>query len=308
MTQPLVSVIIPTYNRAHLLARCIQSVLHQSYNNIEIIVVDDGSIDATEFVVSSFSQKNLRYIKKTDNQGPAAARNIGIMNAKGDFIAFNDSDDIWLPDKLEKEMNMFRKGIGVVYCRLQRNINQTKLLFPNPHIKHLEGNIFHDLAKNCFVSTPTVVIRSDCIRKIGLFDEDLPIGEDWDLFIRLAREYDFAFCDEILVESSLEDDSLIKRASRNEEIPIDAYQKILEKYSDVFSDEEKSLLNFEIGTLFAFKNEMNEARKYLIISFKQKPSLTKYFMYLLSFCGSKVYYYFFSYGKKTKDTIRDFYL
>jgi len=307
MTQPLVSVIIPTYNRAHLLPKCIQSVINQSYKNLEIIIVDDASIDNTEAVVASFPNKYIRYIKNAENKGPARARNIGIKNAKGDFIAFNDTDDIWFPYKLEKEMDLYQEGIGVVYCRMQRNFNQNKILMPFPSIKQLHGNIFHELAKCSFVATPTVIIRSDCIRKVGLFDEDLRIGEDWDYFLRLARECNFAFCDEILVKSSLEDDSITKKASRNVDVSISSYQKILEKHTLDFSNEEKSLLNFEIGTLFALKNEMNKARKYLLKSLRQKFSLKNYFMYLLSFCGFKVYYYIFLQGKNINDTIKDFF-
>lgn len=304
MSQPLVSVIIPTYNRAHLLGKCIRSILDQSYKNLEIIIIDDASVDNTKIVVSSFPDKNIRYIMNAENKGPAGARNIGIENAKGDFIAFNDSDDIWLPDKLEKEMNLFHEGIGVVYCRMQRIFNRKKIIMPFTTIKHLQGDIFHELAKCSFVATPTVIIRYDYIRKVGLFDEDLPIGEDWDFFLRLAQKCDFAFCDEILVESNLEDDSITKIASRNVDLSISSYQKILEKHSLDFSNEVKSLLNFEIGTLFALKNEMKEARKYLIKSFKQKFSVKIFFMYLLSYCGYNIYFQVFSRGKKFKDAIR----
>lgn len=98
---PTVSVVIPTYNRAHLVGRAIQSVLNQTYQDFEIIVVDDGSTDNTEEVVKSFNDPRIRYIRHDQNRGGSAARNTGIKMARGEYIAFQDSDDEWLPEKLE---------------------------------------------------------------------------------------------------------------------------------------------------------------------------------------------------------------
>ena len=107
MPEIKVSVIIPTYNRAKLIKRSILSVLNQTYQNFEIIVVDDGSADDTKSVVESFNNPKIRYIRHDINKGQSAARNTGIKNAKGKYIAFQDSDDEWLPEKLEKQMSCF---------------------------------------------------------------------------------------------------------------------------------------------------------------------------------------------------------
>lgn len=104
---PKVSVIIPTYNRAHLIGRAIKSVLNQTYKDFEIIIVDDGSTDKTEEVVKDFKDERVRYIRREKNKGGSAARNTGIKAARGEYIAFQDSDDEWLPEKLEKQMKAF---------------------------------------------------------------------------------------------------------------------------------------------------------------------------------------------------------
>ena len=112
---PKVSVIIPTYNRAHLVGRAIRSVLNQTYQDFEIIVVDDGSTDNTEEVVKSFNDPRIRYIRHEKNRGGSAACNTGIRAARGEYIAFQDSDDEWLPEKLEKQMQVFENtptGVG----------------------------------------------------------------------------------------------------------------------------------------------------------------------------------------------------
>ena len=118
MNKPLVTVIIPTYNRAKTIERSINSVLSQSYSNLELIVVDDGSSDNTKSVVENIDDSRVRYIWQ-NNSGACAARNNGINNARGEYIAFNDSDDTWKPNKLEKQLEVVTKtGADVVFCKL----------------------------------------------------------------------------------------------------------------------------------------------------------------------------------------------
>jgi glycosyltransferase involved in cell wall biosynthesis len=122
---PKVSVIIPTYNRAGLLKRAIQSVLNQIYQDFEIIIVDDASTDNTENVIESFKEHRIRYIKHESNKGAAVARNTGIKFANENYIAFQDSDDEWLPEKLEKQMEIIEHAsprVGVVYTGYRRII------------------------------------------------------------------------------------------------------------------------------------------------------------------------------------------
>lgn len=189
---PTVSVIIPTYNREHLIGRAIQSVLNQTYQDFEIIVVDDASTDNTQEVVKSFNDLRIRYIRHEKNRGGSAARNTGIRAARGEYIAFLDSDDEWLPEKLAEQIRVFHQDpeCGVVYtdilvvypdgCELQRRA---------PKIK---GSMFHKLLEaNVVGTTSSVLVRRDCFDKVGLFNEELASCQDWDMWIRLARLFVF---------------------------------------------------------------------------------------------------------------------
>ncbi len=130
---PKVSVILPTYNRAHLIKRAIQSVLDQTYQNFEIIVVDDGSTDNTEEQVRSFNNPKIRYIRYNENKGAAFARNAGIKASRGDYIAFQDSDDEWFPHKLQRQMEAFKNAspeVGVVYTGSWRIKDNERIYLP----------------------------------------------------------------------------------------------------------------------------------------------------------------------------------
>ena len=121
--QPMVSVILPTYNRASLIARSLESVLNQSFADFEVLVVDDGSTDETASVVAEFCDPRVNYIRLPNNAGAAAARNVGIRISKGRFLAFQDSDDEWFPENLAKHMSVFEQNshkLGVVYSDMER--------------------------------------------------------------------------------------------------------------------------------------------------------------------------------------------
>ncbi|GAH74960.1 unnamed protein product, partial [marine sediment metagenome] len=168
--KPTVSVIIPTYNRAYLIGRAIQSVLNQTYQDFEIIVVDDGSTDDTEEIVRSFKDKRIGYVRHEKNKGAAAARNTGIKAAKSEYIAFQDSDDEWLPEKLEKQMKVFENAppeVGVVYTDFLRIKGNKKIHIPFSWVTQKEGNIHKELLKGNFVTTQSVVIRKKCFKKSG---------------------------------------------------------------------------------------------------------------------------------------------
>ena len=150
VVNPRVSVILPTYNRAQLIAQAIQSVLDQTYQDFELIIVDDGSKDETEEVVNSFDDERIRYARHEENKGANAARNTGIAMARGEYIAFQDSDDKWLPEKLERQMRIFlitSTDIGVVYTGCWRVEGTQKTYFPSPNIKQKEGNLHNQLLK-----------------------------------------------------------------------------------------------------------------------------------------------------------------
>lgn len=197
----LVSVIIPTYNRGDLIAETIRSVLRQSYKNLEIIVVDDGSTDGTAGIVKGIDDPRVRYIYQ-DNAGlPAAPRNRGIRESRGEYIAFLDSDDIWLRDKIERQVEVLDRNpqVGLVYCRFEffgAGFPPGKT-FPD---RAYSGYVFDRLARGNFVPTVSVLTRREALIKAGAFDEArrLRAFEDYELWIRIARSFDFHFIDEVL--------------------------------------------------------------------------------------------------------------
>jgi glycosyltransferase involved in cell wall biosynthesis len=186
---PTVSVIIPTFNRAKKIVRAISSVLSQTFTDFEIIVVDDGSTDGTEDVVAGFAHR-ISYIVHPSNLGVSAARNTGIRKSNAQFIAFLDSDDYWLPEKLAVQMDFFKANTQALACQTEE-IWIRKGCRVNPKKKHLKpsGNIFEPSLKLCLVSPSAVMLKRSVLEEVGMFDEDLPACEDYDLWLRIACRY-----------------------------------------------------------------------------------------------------------------------
>lgn len=202
-SNPTVSIIIPTYNRVCLVERAVRSVLNQTYQEFELIVVDDGSDDDTPKVVKSFKDKRIRYIRHQENKGGSTARNSGIKVAKGQFIAFLDDDDEWLSEKLEKQIVVLEKlseEWGVVYTgRYEKSKGGDETI----QLPGYSSDIYRQLFLGCFIGGSTTLVRHSCFDKIGLFDESLLRHQDWDIFIRIAKHYKFAFIEEPLVITHL---------------------------------------------------------------------------------------------------------
>ena len=193
---PLISVIIPTYNRGPLLKETLDSVLAQSCGNYEVIIVDDGSTDETRSLVESYPEYNpLRYIYQ-ENKGVAEARNTGVRNSLGEFVAFCDSDDLWKPHKLEKQMRLFSEGTALVFSDgyLFEDISRPKGKFYEFTIPHT-GRVYDHLLANNFIVTSTVVVRKALMLK--------PFRgrtcEDWQMWLSVAKQGDFAYVPEPLV-------------------------------------------------------------------------------------------------------------
>lgn len=203
-----IDVIIPVFNGEHYVAASIDSVLRQTLSPQRIIVVDDGSTDGTEAAVLALSERSsieIVYLKKV-NGGPNSARNMGLRKATSEFVAFLDADDCWYPEKLARQAEKFRQGppgLGVVYCAYELiGENGKPLGVPSmPIDKRLKGDIFRRLllANTVMGSASAVLIRRACFGVVGEFDEGLRIGEDWDMWLRLAEKFAFEFVDEELV-------------------------------------------------------------------------------------------------------------
>jgi len=196
----LVSVVIPTYNRIQTLSTAIDSVLSQTYTNIEIIVVDDGSNDGTGQMIKYLYGPRVRYIRQA-NQGVSAARNIGIKSARGEYVAFLDSDDWWLENKIEKQMKAIHHTDGPflvchtneIWLKNGKKVNQCK------HHQKFGGWIFTKCLPLCLISPSSVVIHQSIFQQIGYFNETMPVCEDYDLWLKLTDRYPIFFIDENLI-------------------------------------------------------------------------------------------------------------
>ncbi|MFD0864106.1 glycosyltransferase family 2 protein [Sungkyunkwania multivorans] len=205
MNKPLVSIIIPTYDRLALLEKTLRSVLDQSYPNMEVIVVDDGTPgDENEKLCEQFN--NLSYFKIPNSGGPSRPRNVGISKAKGDYIAFLDDDDIWLPQKLEKQVEILEKhqdyGLTHCYCKvIDATGNETGDLIGrpgDPGVKH--GKVTERMVGNWTLMMPTPLMRRELIDKVGNFNEAMPqAGEDVEFWVRCSLHTKFYYLDEPLV-------------------------------------------------------------------------------------------------------------
>lgn len=186
---PLVSAIIATYKRAGLVSRAIESVRRQTYSNLEIIVVDDGSPDNTESVVRAIPDERIRYLRHDKNRGLPAGRNTGIRAAKGEYIAFLDDDDEWRADKIERQLRFIEKYDAVLCGVLVDNWRLS--IHPHPTIS------LDDLRRGSF--EPSGMLVKAAVIKELLFDENLRQGEDWDAFIRIAERYTVGYDPEPLL-------------------------------------------------------------------------------------------------------------
>lgn len=206
----LVSVIVPTYNTGAFLRATIDSLLAQTHRNVEILVVDDESTDDTPRIAASYGDR-VRVIRQA-NGGVCRARNRGARAARGDFVCFCDHDDYWYPEKIEQQLAAFADdpGLGVVYTRFAPWIPRADGTYAAPaEFDRTEaeqrldpeqsGWIYHQLLIDNWVLTSSAMIRADVLARCGLFDESLPYGEDWDLWLRISRHYRFARLSRLLV-------------------------------------------------------------------------------------------------------------
>ncbi len=271
---PDVSVIIPTYNRATLLGRAVRSVLNQTYDDFEVIIVDDCSTDNTKNIVKSLEDERITYIRHMKNRGAAAARNTGMTAAKGEYIAFQDSDDLWLREKLEKQMLAFEESTrktGVVYSGFWRIENHRKTYIPSKWVPKKEGDIHRDLLQGNFVGGVTAVIRKACLEKVGMFDERLSRLQDWELFMRLSKSYLFKYVNEPLLLSYHLCDSI----SADSEALTVALEIILKKHQKDFSKDGRILARHYLNIFFScLGRETTKGMHYMKEAVNLDPSIT----------------------------------
>ena len=280
--KPLVSIIMPAYNAEKTIVESIESVLRQTYKNWELIVVNDGSMDSTSAVVWAINDERVRLIEQ-ENGGVANARNNGINNATGEYIAFLDSDDLWVEDKLERQLGVLVCGkhkmcFAKTWC-FRENSNQTSDCFVNISLDFDDRDkiLVYD-----FIPILTVLLAKDVLDEVGHFDETLRGVEDWDMWIRVLQKYDAIYLDEFLAKYRISSTGL----SGNFEKHFIEEEKVWLKHIDLYSIEISSFRQWfadKKRTIIAKQNkDIFNLLKYLS-KLLRRPNLLFEYLYLRYF-------------------------
>jgi glycosyltransferase involved in cell wall biosynthesis len=231
---PRVSVVIPTYNSARFLREAIQSVLNQTYSDFEVVIIDDGSTDDTESVVRSFGER-VSYVKQP-NRGVSAARNQGIRDAKAEYVAFLDSDDIWLPNKLAEQIPLLEQDpeLGLVYSdwAVVPEHGEAEPSFLKK-VPGSSGHVFEALLQWGFILTSGTVVRRACLDEVGYFDETLSIAQDYDLWLRISYRWKVALVSKSLLIKRNWDGNLSSNFLKTATERIALFKKVLKDFPDI---------------------------------------------------------------------------
>ena len=300
-----VSVIIPTYDRAAYLVEAIQSVLDQTFQDFELIAVDDGSTDNTREVVERFNDKRIRYLWQ-ENHGVSAARNTGIKASSGEYIAFLDSDDIWLPENLELKVRLldsrpdiglvcsdaylFHSNTGAILSKYWQAESSHHTFDPFKATREPIKQLFY---RGCFIMPQASMIRRQVFDTVGYFDESLTTHEDWDFMVRIVQRYPIEIIDAPLLKLRRHDNNLSANQEKLYQGAMAAVDKVIR--SGLFSKKQLSILkkrmffhHISYGRVALLDGRQAVARKALIAGIKLYPWDFKSYAYLaFSFLGSR---------------------
>jgi len=243
---PEISVIIPVYNAEDTIVETINSVLNQTFEDFELIIINDGSTDRTLDVIKIFKDNRIS-VHTFPNSGPSAARNRGIEIAKGEYISFIDADDLWLENKLENQIDVLKKNpeYEVVYSWTVYIDENGNYLHPLRPVK-FEGDVYEKMLLNNFIgSGSNILLSKSSLESLGHFDIDLNYGEEWDLYIRLSKTYKFILVKDFHVFYRRKLNSL----SSNVSVLEDSSVKILNKYGVRFSQDKKKSINEALSNI-----------------------------------------------------------
>jgi glycosyltransferase involved in cell wall biosynthesis len=288
---PQVTVIIPTYNRAQFIHLAITSVLAQTFQDYEIVIVDDASTDNTELIVKSFSCEKIRYIRHDKNKGEAEARNTGVKNSQGEFIAFIDDDDEWMTEKLERQVkliNQCEKRVGAIYTGILV-IDMESRKKVDHIVPQKRGYIYNDLlAEKCPMAPSTLLLKEECFKKVGSFDASIKYGTDYDMWIRIAKEYYFEYIEDPLVKYYIHNNKL----SGNYANFAEGAEAILAKYGKVLSKNKIGLSRhlFELGLAYCESERASKGRRALMNAIYLYPWEKRYYTnFILSLFGGTIF-------------------
>lgn len=233
---PVISIVLPTYNRAHIIKSSIACVLQQSFRDFELIVADDCSTDSTERVIMGYDDPRIRYIRSEKNCGAAATRNLGASIAKGVYLAFCDSDTLWSPDKLEKQMEYLEThpDVSLVFHSFISIKEDKNILEPNQdRLSGLSTHIFFDLLTGPLIDTPSILMYKDVFCSVNGFLETLRSHEDYEFSLRIAKDYEIGCIKDPLLRSYHSDAGV--NSNYHEILRTNFY--ILNLYADVIAND-----------------------------------------------------------------------
>lgn len=268
----LVSIIIPVYNRMDLIPRAISSVVQQTYGNLEILVVDDGSSQPIDGVIKAFNDERIVLLTHDINKGVSAARNTAIKAAHGDFITFLDSDDEYHPMKVERQLAHL-KALGsedvVSYCKVEEICDTTAKIIGVSDFRQ-EGNILSQALRSCCITMFGMMMRKEMLEKAGPLDESLRKYEDWEFLIRLAHIFRFSLLDEVLVRAHWHDQGQLSRDAGSSVIN---RKKILARHLPLYKADNlaHSIFLADLGYYIAARCGKSEARRLLVKSIALTP-------------------------------------
>jgi glycosyltransferase involved in cell wall biosynthesis len=283
-------VIVPCFNGAAYLREAIDSALQQVGVSFEVIAVDDGSTDASREVLASYGDRVRRIFQ--DNAGVARARNVGIAAARGEYVAFLDCDDVWLPHKLAAQLERFRQDpeLGLVYADSEIFCETGVLVASKRRLRApFEGNVLEPLFNDNFITTSSVVVRRKCLDDVGAFREDRRFATDYDLWLRLAERYRFGYVDRVSVRYRIRPGRLSDNSERRNLDDIALLSDCVRRVpgwseKDAAVRRRFGVVYFKLGRRCLKAGEHAKSRAYLMQSLGYHPTNARAWLFLFLAC------------------------
>jgi glycosyltransferase involved in cell wall biosynthesis len=285
---PLISVIIPTFDRPEFLQAALRSLLHQTVTDFEALVIDDGSSTDVLPVLDALDDGRIRYFRHESNRGEAAARNTGILHARGAYLAFLDDDDEWLPDKLRLQLDLFSRRPDTVGCvyggYVAIRARDGQVL--RRRVPTKRGDLSRELLRSNVLGAPlTVMLTRECVERVGLFDENIAFGVDYDLWIRVAQEFRFDFVPEIVARYTVHQ----RQLTNDVFLRAKGHADLLRKYGSRLRPgrRREGRIHFRLGMHMCMLGQMVEARRAFLKALRINPLDVRAYIYLaLSLSGA----------------------
>lgn len=290
MKSPKVSVIIPLYNGEKFISETTESVLAQTYKNMEIIIINDGSTDGSHEKIKPYLNR-IKYIYQ-ENKGISVARNKAILNSTGEYIAFLDHDDLWKPEKITLQVQYLdqHQDVGFVHTNLSimRDTKITKEIFQTEK-RNREGDCFNELLLGNFINMLTVMVRRKCLEQVGIFDPDIKVIQDYDLWLRIAKHFRLGYINKPLAIYRIHDSNISKNKIRLtlEEIKLiktmlRLYPGLREKIGIERIKQRFLTLYYEVAYSLFKMRKLAESRRYFFEVWKISPFKIDCLSYLMA--------------------------